>query len=106
MDVRHGQRREPLSAALADGAARLALPQDYKDLIDTYGGGVFDETIWILEPDCADQDYDLVAVAAEQAEVLENLWGGGEPKPAELAADGTNVLPFAYIEGTGAYLYW
>ncbi|MFC8766001.1 SMI1/KNR4 family protein, partial [Streptomyces sp. NPDC057193] len=31
---------------------------------------------------------------------------GGEPKPAELAADGTNVLPFAYIEGTGAYLYW
>lgn len=83
-----------------------ALPQDYKDLIDTYGGGVFDETIWILEPDCADQDYDLVAVAAEQAEVLENLWGGGEPKPAELAADGTNVLPFAYIEGTGAYLYW
>ncbi|MFB7452949.1 SMI1/KNR4 family protein [Streptomyces sp. NPDC056194] len=83
-----------------------ALPEDYKDLVDTYGGGVFDETIWILEPDCADQDYDLVAIAAERAEVLGNLWGSGEPKPEALLRDGTGVLPFAYIEGSGAYLYW
>ncbi|MFF8381352.1 SMI1/KNR4 family protein [Streptomyces sp. NPDC015661] len=83
-----------------------ALPQDYKDLVDTYGGGVFDETIWILEPGCTDEGYDLLAVVAERAEVLARLWGLGEPKPVELAADGSNVLPFAYIEGSGAYLYW
>ncbi|WP_369142128.1 SMI1/KNR4 family protein [Streptomyces sp. R44] len=83
-----------------------ALPQDYKDLVDTYGGGVFDGTIWILEPDCTDQDYDLVAIAGERTEVLGRLWDRGEPKPDELAADGSDVLPFAYIEGSGAYLYW
>lgn len=47
------------------------------------------------EPDCADQDHDLVAlaIAAERAEALCNLWGRGEPKLEALLADGTGVLP-------------
>ncbi|MFF9066503.1 SMI1/KNR4 family protein [Streptomyces sp. NPDC014891] len=89
--------------------ARLgsALPEDFKDLVDTYGGGVFDETIWILEPDCADPDHDLLVMKEERAEVLARLWEiGPEPRPERLEADGAGLLPFAYIEGTGAYLYW
>ena len=89
--------------------ARLgtALPEDFKDLVDTYGGGVFDETIWVLEPDCADRDYDLLAMKEERAEVLARLWEiGPEPRPVQLEAAGAGLLPFAYIEGTGAYLYW
>ncbi|MGW5777492.1 SMI1/KNR4 family protein [Streptomyces sp. NPDC003863] len=89
--------------------ARLgsALPEDFKDLVDAYGGGVFDETIWILEPDCAEPDYDLVAMKEERAEVLARLWEiGPEPRPEPLEADGAGLLPFAYIEGTGACLSW
>ncbi|MBP2586623.1 hypothetical protein J3A78_007101 [Streptomyces sp. PvR006] len=84
-----------------------ALPEDFKDLVDTYGGGVFDETIWILEPECADSGYDLLAVQEERAEVLARLWEiGPEPRPVQLEAAGAGLLPFAYVEGTGAHLYW
>lgn len=30
----------------------------------------------------------------------------GRPRPEQLEADGAGLRPFAYIEGTGAYLYW
>ncbi|MGW6985217.1 SMI1/KNR4 family protein [Streptomyces sp. NPDC054932] len=84
------------------------LPEDYRQLVDTYGGGLFDEAIWILEPDGEDKEYDLFAMVQERAEVLERLWdgGSGEPKPAQLAEPGTGIVPFAQIEGTGAFLYW
>lgn len=32
--------------------------------------------------------------------------GGGEVKPAELDEDGARVLPWAWCEGTGYFLYW
>ncbi|MER5357758.1 SMI1/KNR4 family protein [Streptomyces sp. NPDC002785] len=100
---------EPRPRTWPEIEARLgtALPEDFKDLVDTYGGGVFDETIWILEPDCPSRDYNLLAMKDERAEVLARLWEiGPEPRPEQLAAEGTGLLPFAYIEGTGAYLYW
>ncbi|WP_326594256.1 SMI1/KNR4 family protein [Streptomyces sp. NBC_01294] len=85
-----------------------ALPEDYKQLIDTYGGGLFDETIWVLEPDCPDKNYDLFTMVEERAEVLARLLAGerGEPQPGELSPHGSGLVPFAYIEGTGAFLYW
>ncbi|MFI2214972.1 SMI1/KNR4 family protein [Streptomyces sp. NPDC020141] len=86
-------------------ALGTALPDDYKEIVEVYGGGVFDETLWILEPDCADPDYDLIAQTREQDQVLAELWGAGEPKPAELQA-GARVIPWANTEGSGHYLYW
>ncbi|MGW2324374.1 SMI1/KNR4 family protein [Streptomyces sp. NPDC001700] len=84
-----------------------ALPDDYKELVQTYGGGVFNETIWLLDPECPVEDYNLLSLVAERAEVLSNLWDGGEPKPAELASEeGARLIPWAYIEGSGAFLYW
>ncbi|MFE6160164.1 SMI1/KNR4 family protein [Streptomyces sp. NPDC056486] len=83
-----------------------ALPQDYKELVECYGGGVFDETIWLLDPECPDQDCNLLTQAKECAEILADLWQI-EPKPPQLLRDdGAEVLPWAYIEGSGAMLYW
>ena len=81
------------------------LPADYRQLVETYGGGVFDETIWLLDPACPDEDYELIAQAAERAEVLEKLWEA-ESRPPQLEEAGTKVLPWACVEGTGAMLYW
>ncbi|MBW5485219.1 SMI1/KNR4 family protein [Streptomyces bambusae] len=99
-------RRSPRAWPGVEARLGTALPEDFRDLVDMYGGGVFDETIWVLEPDCADPDYDLLAMKDERAEVLAGLWEIGEPRPEQLAAEGTGLLPFAYIEGSGAYLYW
>ncbi|MFG2434628.1 SMI1/KNR4 family protein [Streptomyces sp. NPDC048508] len=83
-----------------------SLPEDYKDLIETYGGGVFDESIWLLDPQCPDEDYNILAQATARAKVLANLWQT-EAKPAELQNESAGqVLPWAYIEESGAYLYW
>ncbi|CAM5444225.1 MULTISPECIES: SMI1/KNR4 family protein [Streptomyces] len=81
------------------------LPEDYKELVEVYGGGVFDETVWLFDPECPDEDYNLVAQFAEREKVLGRLWQT-EPKPAELDRPGTRVLPWAYIEDSGAMLYW
>ncbi|MFF9277821.1 SMI1/KNR4 family protein [Streptomyces griseosporeus] len=81
------------------------LPQDYKGLVEVYGGGLFDETVWLLDPACPDADYNLLAQVTERAEILAQLWEN-EPKPAELLRPGAGVLPWAYIEGSGAMLYW
>ncbi|MEU0438761.1 MULTISPECIES: SMI1/KNR4 family protein [unclassified Streptomyces] len=81
------------------------LPEDYKELVEVYGGGVFDKTVWLFDPHCPDEDYNLVAQSAEREEVLARLWQS-EPKPAELDGPGTRVLPWASIEDSGAMLYW
>ncbi|MFJ9806555.1 SMI1/KNR4 family protein [Streptomyces wuyuanensis] len=81
------------------------LPADYRELVETYGGGVFDETIWLLDPACPDDDYNLLAATTERTDVLANLWKT-EPLPAQLQTAGARVIPWAYIEDSGAYLYW
>nr|WSZ98596.1 SMI1/KNR4 family protein [Streptomyces sp. NBC_00857] len=82
-----------------------SLPKDYKQLVDAYGGGSFDDSIWLLEPWCANRYYDLVTENKERPEILERLWTMGEPKPPELAEEGVRVIPWALTEN-GMYLYW
>ncbi|MFF6916540.1 hypothetical protein [Streptomyces sp. NPDC012466] len=91
--------------AQAELALGTALPADYKQLVETYGDGVFDETIWLLVPDSAYDDCDLHAQTAERNEILTDLWEF-EDKPAGLREAGAKVLPWAFEEGTGAFLYW
>lgn len=81
------------------------LPADYRQIVETYGGGVFDETIWLLDPACPDDDYNLLAATTERTEVLANLWKT-EPTPDQLRTAGARVIPWAYVEDSGAYLYW
>ncbi|WP_308280752.1 hypothetical protein [Streptomyces barringtoniae] len=92
--------------AEAERSLGTALPADYKLLVETYGDGLFDETIWLLVPNSAHTDCDLHAQTAERAEILATLWDAGEERPAELLEKGARVLPWAFEEGTGAFLYW
>jgi len=39
-------------------ALGTALPTDYRQLVETYGGDVFDEAIRLLDPPCPDESYD------------------------------------------------
>lgn len=91
--------------AQAERALGAALPADYKQLVGAYGDGVFDETIWLLLPGSAHDDCDLLAQTARQDEILAELWEF-EDKPAGLEETRARVVPWAFEEGTGAFLYW
>ena len=39
------------------------LPDDYKQFIELFGGGYLDEHLWVLEPGCVNEHYDLVTGA-------------------------------------------
>ncbi|MCX5583313.1 SMI1/KNR4 family protein [Streptomyces erythrochromogenes] len=92
--------------ARAEQSLGTALPADYKRLVEAYGDGVFDETLWLLVPDSAYAECDLHAQRAERDDILADLWESGEKKPAALLEAGARVLPWAHEEGTGAFLYW
>lgn len=83
----------------------VGLPGDYRALIDTYGGGRFDEYLWVLEPRCPNRHYDLLRSVAERDEAFEMLWEDGEPKPAQLESPGSRVIPWASTDN-GEFLYW
>ncbi|MBN0048648.1 SMI1/KNR4 family protein [Streptomyces actuosus] len=84
----------------------IVLPADYKRLVEVYGGGVFAGILRLLEPDCPDAMYDLVAQTAEREEILAELWEAGEDKPSELQDGRARLVPWGYDEGTGLFLYW
>ncbi|MFJ6785499.1 SMI1/KNR4 family protein [Streptomyces yangpuensis] len=92
--------------ARAEETLGTALPADYKRLVGAYGDGVFDETVWLLLPGSAYASCDLYAEKAEREEILADLWEMGEERPAALREEGARILPWAYEEGTGAFLYW
>ncbi|MEU1202707.1 SMI1/KNR4 family protein [Streptomyces sp. NPDC005813] len=98
----------PLSVdwARAEHALGTTLPADYKQLVAVFGDGIFDDTIWLLVPDSAYSDCDLQAQTTERDEILADLWEAGEEKPTGLLEAGARVLPWAFEEGTGAFLYW
>ena len=81
------------------------LPADYKELIGTYGGGCFDNYLWLLEPDSVNKDNDLVLLTEERDEAFEMLWEMGEEKPAELTEEGSRLIPWATTDN-GEFLYW
>ncbi|MEV6195695.1 hypothetical protein AB0M19_25205 [Streptomyces sp. NPDC051920] len=91
--------------AEAERALGTVLPADYKQLVEAYGDGIFDETIWLLVPDSAYDDCDLHAQTTERDEILADLWEF-EDQPDGLREAGARVLPWAFEEGTGAFLYW
>ena len=88
-------------------SARLGteLPADYVELIEAYGGGQVDDYLYLLEPFCANESYDLVRAAAERAEAFELLWSGGETKPSFLDVRGQRLLPWASTDN-GEFCYW
>lgn len=90
----------------AEHALGTPLPTDYKQLVETYGAGVFDETVWLLVPGSDHDRFDLCAQTTERIDILESLWENGEEKPDALLESGARIVPWAFEEGSGAFLYW
>ncbi|TJZ58866.1 SMI1/KNR4 family protein [Streptomyces piniterrae] len=85
-------------------ALRAELPSDYKELTQAYGGSHWDGYLYLLEPGCCNDNYDLIEWAEQQTEALEGLWEF-ERKPTELAERGSRVVPWATTDN-GECLYW
>ncbi|WP_344632732.1 hypothetical protein [Streptomyces glaucosporus] len=81
------------------------LPADCKQLVDLCGGGVFDDTVRLLEPGCANRHYDLLTRNANCPGELESLREAGEPRPAEPDEPGSRLVSWA-VTGNGEYLVW
>ncbi|MFE9634699.1 SMI1/KNR4 family protein [Streptomyces sp. NPDC006463] len=98
--------RRPVDWPTVEEQLGTALPADYKRLIEVYGGGVFSGVLWLMEPGCPDEMYDLLVQTVEREEILADLWAAGEPKPAELEQSGARLVPWGYSENGGEVLYW
>ncbi|WP_206507528.1 SMI1/KNR4 family protein [Streptomyces chrestomyceticus] len=90
---------------LVESRLGAQLPADYKELIDAYGGGYFDEAIWVLEPDSSNKYYDLLNENEGRMEAVARLWELGEARPAQLESDENRLIAWALTED-GDYLYW
>src|SRR5882757_9347556 len=71
------------------------IPSDYKEMLDSFGGGYVDEYIYLLEPDCRNRHYDLTKSVEERTEALGMLWAEGEAQPAGLEEFGGRLIPWA-----------
>ncbi|MCZ9337001.1 SMI1/KNR4 family protein [Streptomyces sp. TRM76130] len=97
---------EPRSTDWDAVAGRLGvvLPTDCKELIRTYGGSNWDDYLFLLEPGCPNDNYDLIEWEDQQTEALEGLWEF-EMKLDELADAGSRGIPWV-TTGNGECLYW
>ena len=84
---------------------RALLPDDYREMIDTFGGGSFDRHIWIHSPRRQGEPYDLASWAAEREMALELLWDAGEEIPPEIDRESDRLIAWAST-GDGEYIYW
>ncbi|SEM02842.1 SMI1/KNR4 family protein [Streptacidiphilus jiangxiensis] len=82
-----------------------ALPGDYKEFVEHVGGGYLDGYLYLLEPDCPNENYDLAESTEERTEAFDYLWDSAEDRPAELGDPGARLIPFASTDN-GEFLYW
>ncbi|MEU9512004.1 hypothetical protein [Micromonospora sp. NPDC048169] len=78
-----------------------ALPGDYKDLVDRYGPGKFDDFLALLAPGHPVARLDLARGVAEAAEVLRAYASSGEALPAPV--DGLTAVA---LTDNGDTVYW
>ncbi|WP_345363465.1 SMI1/KNR4 family protein [Actinoallomurus liliacearum] len=78
--------------AAAEERLGRPLPQDYKDLIDVYGGGSFDGHVGLLAPPPTRVGSDLAEYNDGYMDDLTNLWAITENRPASLAGEGLLVV--------------
>jgi hypothetical protein len=79
------------------------LPRDYRELAEAYGGGQFDDYLYLLDPS-GDSGYGIVSMQEERTEALAMLWADGEPKPPHLT-DGSRLVVWATTDD-GHCMYW
>ncbi|MDQ8704698.1 SMI1/KNR4 family protein [Streptomyces sp. LHD-70] len=88
----------------AEQSLGVQLPSDYKELVHTYGGSNWDDYLYLLEPGCPNDNYDLIEWDEQQGEALDGLWEF-EEKPTQLEEEGARVIPWATTDN-GECLYW
>lgn len=96
----------PLSGwGQVEGALNLRLPSDYKRLVEDYGAGSLDEFLWVLQPDEANSNLDLLAQRSARLNALRTLREQGETIPFDLEPGNEQVLPWG-ITDNGDVCYW
>lgn len=95
--------RSPVDWAKVRAAVGSDLPRDYRELAEAYGGGQFDDHLYLLEPS-GDAGYDIVDLQAERTEALAEVWADGGSKPTYLTDDSRLVVWAATDDGQ--YVYW
>jgi SMI1-KNR4 cell-wall len=90
----------PIDWPRAEQSTGLRFPRDYRDLMDTYGVGCFDEFIWLLHPSLPDSYLELGRRMEVFREALRESQGTepDQPNPEEL-------IPWAFTEN-GDVCYW
>ncbi|GAA2532007.1 SMI1/KNR4 family protein [Winogradskya humida] len=95
-------RQEPLPDwAGVESTLGFGLPGDYKELVDVYGPGKFDDFLAILQPHHEVQRLDLLHSVKETAELLEAYESSGETLPAP-----ADRLLAVGLTDNGDTLYW
>ncbi|MBV9022448.1 MAG: SMI1/KNR4 family protein, partial [Streptomycetaceae bacterium] len=81
----------------SDAERRLGrpLPQDYKELVDTYGSGEFDEHVRLRGPDDTAAGRGIISMNDGYFEELEDIWEMNEEAPEEIAEEGTTLVVWA-----------
>lgn len=77
--VRQSRRRT--ASAGAEHALGVPLQTDYKRLVEAYGAGVFDETVWLLAPDADRADCNLVGQTAARPTSWPTRWASARSRP-------------------------
>ncbi|MFJ8646421.1 hypothetical protein ACIRNI_09880 [Streptomyces sp. NPDC093546] len=93
---------EPTNWPDVEAALGGTLPSDYKVLVDAFGGGVFDDAVWLLAPHGVSPSYDLLK---ENAGSRRGALERSGSTPPELDEEGSDVIAWALTED-GATLYW
>lgn len=98
--------REPVRWERAEEELGLALPADYKALIDEYGAGSFDDFLWVFEPYHDNQFLDLLWQTPNHLRVLRTLVedGGGE-EPYLLRSEPGGLVSWGLTDN-GDMCFW
>jgi hypothetical protein len=97
-------RERPFSWDAAEAAIGIAVPDDYKSLIDRTGALVVDEWLTLFAPDSEDRIFDIAVLAAERERAWEQFRRAGIELPVRYFATGKHLVPFAAVDAN--YFFW
>ena len=89
----------------AEEALGFGLPSDYRQLVEVYGAGSFDEFISLLVPGHENPHLDLLRQRDVRLDALRTLREGGETIPFDVDAGQEDIVPWA-ITDNGDVVYW
>ena len=83
----------------------LVFPVDFRNLLDAYGTGIFDDFLWLNNPFAKNMNLNFGYFLNSQMVVLKELLDNGESIPFRLFPDPEGIVPWGTTEN-GDVLYW